>query len=251
MDLPVDPSARAVAQRIPSGTVRRARRRRPTGEPPPLPHHLQTSGVRWLVAALVLVALTIVVFAGGLRGVAVDVTVVDDAVVRWLAGLEVQGLAGVWQALAALSSWWILNGLLYGLIAALLVLRRFRHLIVLLIVAELVSLLAENVLAAIAQRPRPFGVVIREGWGGWAMPSVQVMYLAASLVVVLYTLVPEGRWRNTGKWIAVGLITLAALGRLALGADAPTDVLVGVAIGVTIPLVAYRWFTPSEVFPIS
>ena len=157
MDLPVDPSARAVAQRIPPGTVRRARRRRPTGEPPPLPRHIQTSGVRWLVAALVLVALTIVVFAGGLRGVAVDVTVVDDAVVRWLAGLEVPGLVGVWQALAALSSWWILNGLLYGLIAALLVLRRFRHLIVLLIVAELVSLLAENVLAAIAQRPRPFG----------------------------------------------------------------------------------------------
>jgi len=251
MDLPVDPSARAVAQRIPPGTVRRARRRRPTGEPPPLPRHIQTSGVRWLVAALVLVALTIVVFAGGLRGVAVDVTVVDDAVVRWLAGLEVPGLVGVWQALAALSSWWILNGLLYGLIAALLVLRRFRHLIVLLIVAELVSLLAENVLAAIAQRPRPFGVVIREGWGGWAMPSVQVMYLAASLVVVLYTLVPEGRWRNTGKWVVTALIALTAVGRIALGADAPTDILVGVALGVTIPLLAYRWFTPSEVFPIS
>src|SRR5512132_2610930 len=81
MKVPADPSVQAVAQPIPPGTVRRARRRRPTGEPPPLPHHVQTSGVGWLIAALVLVALTIVVFAGGLRGVAVDVTVADDAAV--------------------------------------------------------------------------------------------------------------------------------------------------------------------------
>ena len=254
MDLPADESTPATVLRpqpAPPATVRRARRRRPTGEPPPLPHHIQTSGIGWLVAALVLVALTIVVFAGGLRGVAVDVTVVDDAVVRWLGGLQAAGLVGVWRALAALSSWWVLNGLLYGLIVALLVLRRFRHLFVLLILAELVSLLAENVLAAVAQRPRPFGVVIREGWGGWAMPSVQVMFFAASLVVILYTLVPEGRWRNRSKWVVVGLVMLAALGRVALGADAPTDVLVGVAIGVTLPLVAYRWFTPNQVFPIT
>ena len=106
-------------------------------------------------------------------------------------------------------------------------------------------------MAAFAQRPRPFGVVIREGWGGWAMPSLQITFFTASLVVVLYTLVPEGRWRNTGKWVVTALVALAALGRIALGADAPTDVLVAAAIGVTIPLVAFRLFTPSEVFPIS
>jgi membrane-associated phospholipid phosphatase/tRNA A-37 threonylcarbamoyl transferase component Bud32 len=199
----------------------------------------------------VLVALTIVVFAGGLRGVAVDVTVVDDAVVGWLGRLQAPGLVGVWRALAALSSWWVLNGLLWGLLLALLVLRRFRHLIVLVILAQVLSVLAENVVAAVAQRPRPFGVVIREGWGGWAMPSVQITYIAASLVVVLYTLVPEGRWRNRSKWVVTGLIALTALGRVALGADAPTDVLVGVALGVTIPLVAFRLFAPSEVFPVT
>ncbi len=46
MDVPADQSARAVAQRIPPGTVRRARRRRPTGEAPPLPHHLELAPVR-------------------------------------------------------------------------------------------------------------------------------------------------------------------------------------------------------------
>ena len=251
MDVPADQSARAVAQRIPPGTARRARRRRPTGEAPPLPHHLQTSGVRWLIASIVLVALTIVVFARGLRGLAVEVTVVDDAVVRWLTGLEAPGLVGVWRALAAISSWWVLNGLLAVLLVALLVLRRFRQLIVVVVVAKLLSLIVEAWVGPIAQRPRPFGVVIQGGWGGWALPSVQVTFLAASLVMSLYTLVPEGRWRNNGKWMATGLVALAALGRVALGADAPTDVLVAAAIGVTLPLVAFRLFAPSEVFPIT
>ena len=38
-------------------------------------HHLQTSGVGWLVALVVLVALSIMIFAGSLRGPAVAVTV--------------------------------------------------------------------------------------------------------------------------------------------------------------------------------
>jgi membrane-associated phospholipid phosphatase len=252
MEVPKDQSTARSASRVRASTriLWSPRRRRPTGEPPPLPYHLQTSGVRWLITAVVLVAMAIAVFARGLRGLAVDVTVADDAVVGWLGRLQAPGVVGIWQALAALSSWWILNGLLYGLLLALLVLRRFRHLIVLLILAQVLSLLAENLVGPIAQRPRPFGVVIREGWGSWAMPSLQITYFTASLVAILYTLVPEGRWRNTGKWLAAGLVALTAVGRMALGADAPTDVLVGATLGVTIPLLAFRRFAPNEAFPV-
>jgi membrane-associated phospholipid phosphatase len=228
-----------------------ARRRRPSGEAPPLPHHLQTSGVGWLVALVVLVALSIAVFNGGLRGPAVAVTVLDDAVVRWLAGLDALGLAGTWQALAFLGSWWVLNLLALGLVLALLALRRFRHLIVTLIVAQLLTTISQDVVGSSAHRPRPFGVEIRTGWGSWALPSLQVMNLAATLVIILYTLVPEGRWRQRGKWVATGVVALAGLGRIALGAEGPTDVLVGAAIGVAIPLALFRLFTPNEVFPIS
>ncbi|HEX2187053.1 MAG TPA: phosphatase PAP2 family protein, partial [Chloroflexota bacterium] len=105
-------------------------------------------------------------------------------------------------------------------------------------------------LAVASRRPRPFGVELQASWGGWALPSVPVAFLTAILMGVLYTLVPEGRWRNTGKWVAAALITLVAVARIALGVDAPTDVLVGVGIGVTIPLLAFRRFTPSEVVPI-
>jgi hypothetical protein len=250
MDVPADQSTRAAAERPPAGTVRRARRR-PTGEAPPLPHHLQTSGVGWLVAAVVLVALTVAVFARGLRGFAVDVTVADAAVVRWLAGLHVPGLVGGWRVLAAISSWWVLNGLLVGLLLALLALRRFRQLIVVLILVQLLTLVVEAWLGPIAHRPRPFGGVIRAGWGGWALPPLQVTFFALGMIIVLYTMVPEGRWRNAGKWVAAALVALTALARIALGADAPTDVLVAVAIGVTIPLLVFRLFLPNEVFPVS
>jgi hypothetical protein len=254
MDVPADRSTRTAEPQAHQGVreaARLRRRRRPTGEPPPLPHHLQTSGIRWLVAMLVLVALAVAVFAPGMRGVAVDVTVVDAAVVRWLAGIDLPGYRGLVRGLALLSSWWVLNPVAFGLLLVLLVLRRFRHLIIWLILANLLGNIGGGVIGPVTQRPRPFGVEILEGWGGWAMPAQQVTFFAVGLVTILYTLVPEGRWRNTGKWVVTALVALNAIGRMALGADGPTDVLVGVALGVTIPLLAYRWFTPNEVFPIT
>ena len=47
-----------------------------------------TTGVGWLIAAVVLVALSLLVFAGELRGPAVAVTAVDDAVVGGWPGCD-------------------------------------------------------------------------------------------------------------------------------------------------------------------
>jgi tRNA A-37 threonylcarbamoyl transferase component Bud32 len=238
---PLHPTLRAA--------VRSPQRRRPTGAPPPLPYKLRTSGVGWLVAALVLVGLTLAVFARGLRGPAVAATVIDDTVVRWLADPASPGLVGPLRGLARISSWWVLYTGYFGLLLALLVLRRWRHLLVWVVAVQLGGQLT-TALMIVARRPRPFGVEAQSSWGGWALPSVPVTFLTAILMGMLYTLVPEGRWRNTGKWVAAGLLALVAVARIALGVDAPTDVLVGVGIGVTIPLLAFRRFTPSEVVPI-
>src|SRR5215208_24829 len=240
--LPVHPSLRE--------TPRSPRRRRPTGAAPPLPYQLQTSGVGWLVAAVVLVGLTLVIFGRGLHGPAVTATVIDDAVVSWLAGLVGPGVAPLLRGVARIGSWLVVYTAYYGLVLALLVLRRWRHLLV-WVVAVLLGGNLIDVLAMIARRPRPFGVELQASWGGWALPSVQVAFLTAICMGVLYTLVPEGRWRNTGKWVAVGLITAVAVARMALGVDAPTDVLVGVGIGVTIPLLLFRRFPPNEAYPVA
>jgi tRNA A-37 threonylcarbamoyl transferase component Bud32 len=234
-----------------AATVRRSRRRRrPSGAPPPLPRHLETTGVLWLLVAVGLVAVFAISFAASRHGAAVAVTAADDRVVQWLSGLRSGWLAGVVAVAAFPASWLASKILAWCIVVPLLVFRRIRHLVVYVVALAVVSQLLMS-LSAVLKRPRPFGVVIEGSWNGYALPSIQVAVLTASLVSVLYALVPEGRWRHLGKWVATATVALAGLARVALGLDAPTDVLLGAVIGVAVPLLAYRWFTPNEVFPVS
>jgi PAP2 superfamily len=251
MDGPVYPSAGSSTARATEASVERGRRRRrPSGEPPPLPRHVRTSGVWWLVLTCVVAALSIGLFHGRWRGPAVGFTVADDAVVRWLSTPSFPGYRGIARVLAAPGNLLFLTGLLWGVVVALLALRRFRHLVVFIVAWTLTAQVYFAVRNAV-RRPRPFGVELRGDWEGWALPSLRLGVLSAICVVILYTLVPEGRWRNLGKWAVAGLLGLVAFGRMAQGVEAPGDILVGVLMGVTIPLVAFRLFTPAEVFPVS
>ncbi len=235
----------------PPGSRRARRRRRPTGEPPPLPRHLESTGVGWMVAALGLITLTLLVFTAGRYGRGVSFAVADNRVVEALTNLRTPALTSLMRGLSGLlGSLWTVKVLAGATLAMLVVYKRFRHLIVGLISFQVVSLVVVG-LSAAARRPRPFGVELEGSWAGWSMPSRPVAFLSAVLVTMLYSLVPKGRWRQAGKWAATGLVALLALVRMVLGVDAPSDVLVGAALGVTIPLLAFRWFTPYEVFPIS
>jgi membrane-associated phospholipid phosphatase len=215
-----------------------------------LPRHLETTGVGWLLVAVGLVAVFAVSFAASRHGAAVAVTAADDRVVRWLTGLRSGWLTNALQVAAFPASWLASKILAWSIVVPLLIFKRFRHLVVYVVALAVTSQVAV-VLSAALKRPRPFGAVIDGSWNGYALPSIQIAVLAASLVSALYVLVPEGRWRQAGKWAATAIVALAGLARVALGLDAPTDVLLGAVIGVTIPLLAYRWFTPNEVFPIT
>ena len=230
--------------------VRRSgRRRRPTGQPPPLPRSIQPTGVWWAAAAVVLIALARITFGPARGSLGVAVTVWDDAVVRWLAGLRLPGLTGLMEAIvASTGSVGTVEVLRWATVIALLALRRFRHLVV--FAGSFLAVLLAVRLATV-DRPRPFGVDHLGSWAGWAMPSRPVAILAATLVGVLYTLVPEGRWRQLGKWVATGLVTAFALARVHLGVDAPTDALLAAVIGVAVSVAAYRLFVPNEVFPVA
>src|SRR5215211_6851764 len=228
---------------------RSGRRRRPTGRPPPLPRSIQPTGVWWAAAAVVLVALAKVIFGPARRSLGVAVTVWDDAVVRWLAGLRFPGMTGLMEAIvASTGSAGMVGALRWGTLLALLVLRRFRHLVV--FVGSFLAVLLAVRLATV-DRPRPFGVELRGSWAGWAMPSRPVAIFTATLIGILYTLVPEGRWRQLGKWVATGLVAAFALARVHLGVDAPTDALLGAVIGVAVSVAAYRLLVPNEVFPVA
>jgi membrane-associated phospholipid phosphatase len=248
---PVILEDQAQALPLPAGSRRERRHRRPTGEAPPLPRHLENTGVGWLVAALGLVVLSLLVFTVGRYGRGVASSVVDSWMLERLAAVRTPGLERVMLAVSALlGTIWTMKVLAWSTLVVLVVSKRFRQLLVGLVSVQVVTL-ATMVLSAAIRRPRPFGVAIEGSWAGWSMPSRPVAYLSAILVAMLYSLVPKGRWRQTGKWVATGLVTLLALARMVLGVDAPSDVLVGAVIGVTIPLLAFRWFAPSEVFPVS
>jgi membrane-associated phospholipid phosphatase/tRNA A-37 threonylcarbamoyl transferase component Bud32 len=201
--------------------------------------------------AIALIALSLLVFTAGRYGQGISLTVVDHWLLERLTALRTPGLVRVMLAVSALlGTIWTIKVLAWMSVVVLVVSKRFRHLVVGLVSVQVVALTTIGLSAAIG-RPRPFGVVIEGSWAGWSMPSRPVAYLSAILVAMLYSLVPKGRWRQTGKWIATALVALLAFARMYLGVDTPTDVLVAAAIGVTIPLLAFRWFAPNEIFPVT
>ena len=107
----------------------RRRRRRPSGAPPPLPRHLETTGVGWLLAAVGLVVVFTVSFAASRHGAAVAVTAADDRVARWLTGLRSGWLTNGLQVVAFPASWLASKILAWCIVVPLLVFKRFRHLV--------------------------------------------------------------------------------------------------------------------------
>ena len=66
----------------------------------------------------------------------------------------------------------------------------------------------------------------------------------------VYCLVVPGRPRAWGQGRGGRSWWPFRLARLYLAVDHPDDVLFGVALGVAIPVTAFRWFTPNEIFPV-
>jgi membrane-associated phospholipid phosphatase len=237
--IPVPRPAPAAIQRV-------GRRRRPSGEPPPLPRSLNTSGRWWLGLSAVVVLLWVLVLATG------SLAVVDLADTRMLQAIsrvrspvltEIAEFAGGLATPVAVKVIWLVN------MAVLLVFRRWRHLFVWLGVGVLVTGLASTA-ASTLRRPRPFEVEILGPWSGFSMPSLPMTVLTAFLVSTVYALLPPGRLRTIGKWTVVVLLAVTAASRLYLAQDHPTDVLAGVVLGVAGPLAAFRLFTPNEVYPV-
>jgi hypothetical protein len=224
-----------------------ARQRRPTGAPPPLPRHLGTSGKLWLLALLAGLLLLVLSTWGP---VLEAIERADTAVLRALADVRTETVTDVMVAIDRFGSGWALTVTGLGMVVALVVLRRWQRLftwIGSLAVLEIVgTILYDNL-----SRPRPFGVTILGRWSGYSTPSPPVAVLTAVLVGITYTLVVAGRPRSIAKWVTAVLLLAFAGARIYLGVDHPTDALFAVALGVSIPLAAFRYFTPNEVLPVA
>src|SRR5689334_18025120 len=87
------------ALKPPDDFVRARPRRRPSGEPPPLPKHINKSGKWWLAVAVVLSVLAVFgsLFAEGY----VHVEVIDHAVLEWFAAVRTPWLTDLATVVAA------------------------------------------------------------------------------------------------------------------------------------------------------
>jgi tRNA A-37 threonylcarbamoyl transferase component Bud32 len=177
---------------------------------------------------------------------------VDRRVLEGLAGLRTPTLTRAMVVVAGLGSPWVIAALGWATILVLLAVRRFRHLLVFLAVALLIHAITSNLAYGTVGQVsalRPAEVAMLDPQS--ALPVLSLATLTGRLVSMLYCLVPQGRRRQQGKAVVAAIVALVALARLYLAVDTPTTVLVAIIIGVMIPLVAFRWLCPDEVFPVT
>ncbi len=226
---------------------RTGRQRRPTGAPPPLPHPFTLTTSAWLILAVVILVGAFVVSAR------TPWLGVSDRASAWFLSLLAEGrtpwLTGVADAITTVGSNWGATVIGLTVVALTMIFRRWRHLLVFLGSLFLLQIIGRLIYFGLS-RPRPFGVTIISDWGGYAAPSPPVAVLTVFLLGAVYCLVVPGRRRTYAKAVAAVIIAVLCLARLYLAVDHPDDVLLGVALGVAIPVTAFRFFTPNEVFPV-
>ena len=237
----------SVAEEGPSVPGIRAHRR-PSGEPPPLPHDIGRTGKFWIgmVAYYAVTFLGVVLF----RPLAGLFEATDAAILRWFAEARVPWLTEVMQDLNLTTSRWTLRLLRWSTILVLIGFRRWRHLFVFLGAIIALEILTYQ-FSGVIGRPRPFDVEILAGWSGFSMPSRPIASLSVSLVGALYALIPHGIWRYRAKWAAAVICGVTIVARVYLGVDAISSALFGAVLGVAVGLTAFRWFAPNDIFPVT
>ncbi|MGZ8635600.1 MAG: phosphatase PAP2 family protein [Actinomycetota bacterium] len=222
--------------------------RRPSGAPPPLPHEIGRTGrmLLTLVAAGVLATLAALLIGSS----ASLIERMDSAFLRSVARMRTDLVTDAMQFIDGLASRWPLRALRWGTILALVVVKRWRHLVVFVAALIMVEFVTYGMSIGVG-RARPFGVEVLTDWNGFAFPSRPIAGLAVTLFGMAYALVPQGPGRYRAKWACAAIIGLVWIARTYLAVDHLTDLVFGVLVGVTVPIVAFRWFTPNDVFPVT
>ena len=222
--------------------------RRPSGEAPPLPRELGRSGRVFLIllAYFVIAAIGFLIFPT----VEQFFEKWDHTRQLWVVNHREPWLTDVFKVVNGLASSWSIRIVRWGVILALVLVRRWRHLFVFLGAVILTEILTYNSSLLLA-RPRPLGIPILTGWEGYSMPSRPVAGLAVTAVGLTYALIVPGRSRSIAKWVIGFVLVAVGLSRVYLGVDHPSDVATAAIFGVAVAVAMFRWFTPNDVFPVT
>ena len=222
-------------------------RRRPSGEPPPLPHQIGGTGRFWLLMVGVFAAVMVAI---ALFQQARAIVYVDVAILRWLAGLRTHWLTNIMLAVNVLTTRWVIRPLRWGTIAVLVAFRRWRHLLVFVVSIAVLELFTYQA-SLLFVLPRPGDVTILAHWSGYAEPARPAASLAVTMLAMAYALLPHGRGRDAAK-LATGIVLfVVSAARMYLGVDWPSALAAGVTLGLAFSLISFRWFVPNDVFPVS
>ena len=231
----------------PVGAVRRTKRqRRPTGAPPPLPRRITVTTTAWLLLVVVTVG------GGFLAAEDTPWRRAGDHLSTWLlllpAAIRTPWLTRLAEGInVAVLDWQLAIGIAVVLLTVAF--RRWRHLAVLLLCLLFLEIAVNEIYDGLS-RPRPYGVWIIGSWEGYSAPSTVAAALTFFGMGAVYCLVVPGRPRSYAKAAVAAVVAVFCLSRLYLAVDHPDDLLFGVALGVAIPVTAFRFFTPNEVFPV-
>ncbi|MCP3857783.1 MAG: hypothetical protein GY698_24180 [Actinomycetia bacterium] len=232
-----------------SGPTRPAhRRRRPSGEPPPLPHSLNKPAIAWLAGFFGWAAIWAWVFFSD--GPAVWITERDLELMAPIVDNRTDWLTPTMRTINKIGTHWATPVVGWTTLLGALAARRIRHAMLLITSLSVIAFVVTMVTRQI-DRPRPLGMTQIGDWEGFAQPSRPIALLTGSLVAAGLTLLPGGSRRRTWFLGATVVIGIFGLAQLYTGVDHPTDIIAGATVGVATCLLAYRTFAPEAVFPIT
>ena len=217
---------------LPSGAHKR---RRPVGEPPPLPRDLHGFTPLWIG---VVILLALIYWWGRASGAA-------GVLQRWVDRTLGHPVVGSHQnsSLAKFMEgigWWMLVTVRWVINVAFVVWRRWRHLAVFIGSAGFVAAVS-----------RWFPTAGIEGTSIPGHPSLTAATLAVTVVAVVYGLVPSGRTRLLAEIGSAALFAGVAVVLVLAEADTPSEIAVGSAIGFAASFLGFRVFAPETVFPVT
>jgi hypothetical protein len=223
---------------------RRQARRRPSGEPPPLPREDRWTRWVWVLAGVLLLGVGVSV----LIATTDMVQKADQAVLRWFAQARTSWLTDAAKLAALLTSFAAVLTLRLGTVLVLVVYRRFRHLVVFLATLVVTDWLVVRVLAVELRRPT---VPVLVDVGSYAFPSKAISTLAITMAAMSFVLVPRGGGRNRLRAGFTAGLVLVILAELYLAGDYLSGMVYAAILAPCVADVAFRWLVPEEGFPVT
>jgi tRNA A-37 threonylcarbamoyl transferase component Bud32 len=224
------------------------RRRRPSGEPPPLPRELNRVAIAWLVLFVFWAVVWAWVFLSDAP--ARWITVVDLELMDPIVDHRVDWLTPAMQTFNEIVTSWVTPVVGWATIIVGLATRRVRHVLLLIASLSVVAML-QTVIAIEIMRPRPLGVSQIGDWSGPSQPSRPIALATTAIVCAGLTLMPAGTWRRVWFWAWAVTIAVCGFAQVYVGVDHPSDVLPATTVGVATALLLYRLVAPEQVFPIT